>query len=125
MDCRIRSRNHISMALDFYFPSWDLEKLPPESYPRKHRRRHACDLLAPRVDAANAYREVIRLKPDLPEAFANLAATLVKLGRIEDVNAALVTALGRAESAPKLNGREPKVRRVTNGRMEQGEAATA
>lgn len=85
----------------------------------------SCDALGQHLESANAYREVIRLRPDLPEAFGCLAAILVKLGRIEDVNAALVVALGQSESAPKLNGRKPKARRAVNGGMEQGEAATA
>ncbi|HAO39283.1 MAG TPA: GNAT family N-acetyltransferase, partial [Afipia sp.] len=102
-----------------------LTAIRPEIYKPWFCLAQSCDALGHHIDAVNAYREVIRLKPDLPEAFANLAAILVKLGRIEDVNAALVTALGRTDSAPKLNGREPKVRRVTNGRMEQGEVATA
>ena len=102
-----------------------LTAIRPEIYKPWFCLAQSCDALGHHLDAANAYREVIRLKPDLPEAFANLAAILVKLGRIEDVNAALVTALGRVEGAPKLNGRESKTRRVVNGRTAQGEAATA
>lgn len=102
-----------------------LTAIRPDIYKPWFCLAQSCDALGQHLDAANAYREVIRLKPDLPEAFANLAAILVKLGRIEDVNAALVSTLGRVESSPKLNGREVKARRAANGRIAQDEAVTA
>jgi Flp pilus assembly protein TadD len=49
-------------------------------------------------DAANAYREVIRIRPDRPEAFAGMARLLIRMGRIADVNAALLNALSGALS---------------------------
>lgn len=82
----------------------------------------SCEALGQHLDAAHAYREVIRLRPDLPDAFGKLAALLIKLGRIEDVNAALVTALGCAVNVPKRNGRDTKTRRVVDRASPQGEA---
>lgn len=83
-----------------------------------------CQALDQHLDAANAYREVLRLKPDLPEAFSSLAASLVKLGRIEEVNAALVAALGRQERAPRKNGAELHTRRVMDRTAPQSETVS-
>lgn len=72
----------------------------------------SCEALDQHLDAANAYREVIRLRPDLPDAFNSLGKLLVKLGRIEEVNAALAASLGRAENRPARNGHDSSSRRA-------------
>jgi len=46
------------------------------------------------LDAANAYREVIRLQPGVPDIFSKLASVLFKAGRIEDARTALMTSYG-------------------------------
>ena len=39
----------------------------------------SCEALGQYLEAANAYREVIKLKPDLPDVFSSLGKMLVKL----------------------------------------------
>jgi hypothetical protein len=53
-----------------------------------------------------AYREVIKLRPDLPDVFSSLGKMLVKLGRIEELNAALAAVLTREANPPVRNGRK-------------------
>jgi hypothetical protein len=45
------------------------------------------------------------LSPDLADGFIGLSRALVKLGRIEEVNHALLSALGHAAKPPVRNGR--------------------
>ena len=83
-----------------------LTVLKPDTYKSWLCLAQSCGALEQYHEAADAYREVIRLKPDLPDAFSNLATMLSKLGRIEEVNAALVSVLERAATVTKRNGRE-------------------
>ncbi len=99
-----------------------LTAIRPEVYKSWLCLAQSCGAIGQHLDAANAYREVLRLKPDLPEAFSHLAGMLIKLGRIEEVNAALVSALGQSASGAKQNGREVKARRVVDRAVPQGEA---
>ena len=69
----------------------------------------SCEALGQYLEAANAYREVIKLRPDLPDVFSNLGKMLVKLGRIEELNLALVAVLNRESreaNPPARNGRK-------------------
>jgi cytochrome c-type biogenesis protein CcmH/NrfG len=43
----------------------------------------SCEAMGQYLDAANAYREVIRLQPGVPDIFSKLANVLFKAGRIE------------------------------------------
>jgi tetratricopeptide (TPR) repeat protein len=54
----------------------------------------SCEALGQHLDAANAYREVIRLQPAVPGIFDKLANALFKAGRIEDAHKALMTRFG-------------------------------
>ncbi|CAN5432332.1 GNAT family N-acetyltransferase [soil metagenome] len=99
-----------------------LTAIRPDTYKPWLCLAQSCEALGQHLDAANAYREVLRLRPDLPETFINLAGLLIKLGRIEEVNAALASALGQAANGTKQNGREVKARRVVNRAVPQGEA---
>jgi len=66
----------------------------------------SCEALGQYLEAANAYREVIKLRPDLPDVFSSLGKMLVKLGRIEELNAALSAVLSREANPPARNGRK-------------------
>ncbi len=66
----------------------------------------SCEALGQYLEAANAYREVIKLRPDLPDVFSSLGKMLVKLGRIEELNAALSAVLSREANPPTRNGRK-------------------
>jgi CelD/BcsL family acetyltransferase involved in cellulose biosynthesis len=66
----------------------------------------SCEALGQYLEAANAYREVIKLKPDLPDVFSSLGKMLVKLGRIEELNTALAAVLSREANPPARNGRK-------------------
>jgi cytochrome c-type biogenesis protein CcmH/NrfG len=50
----------------------------------------SCEALGQFLDAANAYREVVRLQPAVPGIFSTLANVSIKAGRIEDAHKALV-----------------------------------
>ncbi len=54
----------------------------------------SCEAMGQYLDAANAYREVIRLQPGVPDIFSKLANVLFKAGRIEDARKALMTSYG-------------------------------
>jgi tetratricopeptide (TPR) repeat protein len=101
-----------------------LTAIRPDAYKSWLCLAQSCEALGQNLDAANAYREIIRLKPDMPETFKSLAEALVKLGRIAEVNAALVAALGRPAAVSGKNGGELKRKRVADRAVTQGEAAS-
>lgn len=101
-----------------------LTAIKPDAYKSWLCLAKSCEALEQYLDAASAYREIIRLKPDMPEIFKSLAEALIKIGRISEVNEALVSALGRAANAGKKNGSELKTRRMVDRSMAQGEAAS-
>jgi CelD/BcsL family acetyltransferase involved in cellulose biosynthesis len=72
----------------------------------------SCEALSQYLEAANAYREVIRLKPDLPDAFNGLGRALLKLGRVNEFYAALAVVLDHEAKPPARNGREQRNRRA-------------
>ncbi len=72
----------------------------------------SCEALSQYQEAANAYREVIRLKPDLPDAFNGLGRALLKLGRIKEFYAALTVVLDYEARPPARNSREQRNRRT-------------
>jgi tetratricopeptide (TPR) repeat protein len=69
----------------------------------------ACESFGELRDAIQPYMEAMRLRPDQADGFIGLSRVLVKLGRIEEVNNALLSTLGCAA--------KPSVRnwRVSNG----------
>src|SRR5262249_26322067 len=44
----------------------------------------SCEALAQHLDAARAYREVVKLQPNVPDGFSGLGRMLHKLNRIEE-----------------------------------------
>ena len=54
----------------------------------------ACENLGQHREAVQPYLEAMRLRPDQADGFAGLSRVLVKLGRIEDINNALLSTLG-------------------------------
>lgn len=54
----------------------------------------SCEAMGQFLEAANAYREVIRLQPAVPDIFSKLVNVLFKAGRIEDARQALMTSYG-------------------------------
>lgn len=52
-----------------------------------------CEALGQFLDAAEAYREVIRLQPAVPGIFSKLANVSVRAGRIEDARKTLMAGL--------------------------------
>lgn len=56
----------------------------------------SCEALGRDFDAAQAYGEAIRIRPDLPEAFTGMTRLLIRLGRLDEVNASLMNALATA-----------------------------
>ena len=56
----------------------------------------SCEALGEQLEAARCYRKVMQLRPDLPDAFTGLGRTLEKLGRIDQLDAALEAVIGPA-----------------------------
>jgi CelD/BcsL family acetyltransferase involved in cellulose biosynthesis len=54
----------------------------------------SCEAMGQYLDAANAYREVSRLQPGVPDIFSKLANVLFKAGRVNDARKALMTCYG-------------------------------
>jgi tetratricopeptide (TPR) repeat protein len=54
----------------------------------------ACENLGQPGEAVQPYLEAMRLGPDQADGFAGLVRVLMKLGRIEDINNALLSTLG-------------------------------
>jgi len=65
-----------------------------------------CEGLGQHQEALYHYLEFIRLQPDLPDGFVGTARCLVKLGRIAEVNAALLATMGPATRPSVRNGRD-------------------
>jgi len=65
----------------------------------------SCEALAQHLDAANAYREVIKLQPGVPDGFNGLGRMLNKLGRIEEFDAAMDMVLDGGREGAEGNGR--------------------
>ncbi|MFB9267241.1 GNAT family N-acetyltransferase [Bradyrhizobium erythrophlei] len=97
-----------------------LTTLRPDLYKSWLCLAQSCEALGHHFEAANAYREVVRLQPDLPEAFSGLGQVLSKLGRIEEVNAALAAILDRDATSTARNGVHP-ARRASGTGAPQGE----
>jgi tetratricopeptide (TPR) repeat protein len=99
-----------------------LTAIRPDAYKSWLCLGQASEALGQHLEAANAYREVVELRPDLPDAFNGLARILLKLGRVSELNAALVAVLDREVKPPVRNGRETKSRRVLEHRTSQDRA---
>ncbi|QWG22563.1 GNAT family N-acetyltransferase [Bradyrhizobium sediminis] len=66
----------------------------------------ACEGLGQHQEALYHYLEFTRLQPDLPDGFVGTARCLVKLGRIAEVNAALLATAGPVTRPSVRNGRD-------------------
>jgi CelD/BcsL family acetyltransferase involved in cellulose biosynthesis len=99
-----------------------LTAIRPEAYKSWLCLGEVCEALGQHLEAAKAYREVIELRPDLPDAFNGVGRALLKLGRVSELNAALAAVLDREEKAPARDGREIKSRRVPERRTSQDSA---
>lgn len=60
----------------------------------------SCEALDLHAEAINSYREAIKLRPDLSDAFSGIGRGLFKLGRIREFDQALAGVLGQAEQRP-------------------------
>lgn len=57
----------------------------------------SCEALGRYLEAANSYREVIKLAPEVPDAFTGLGRALLKLGRMKEFDVALDALLAHDE----------------------------
>ena len=60
-----------------------------------------------RSRAANAYREVIKLRPDISEAFGGLGRILARLGLVDLFDAALTAVLARSPAPARRTAGNP------------------
>jgi tetratricopeptide (TPR) repeat protein len=67
----------------------------------------SCEALEQHMEAASAYREVVRLRPDLPDGFTGLGRALLKLGRIREFDAALAAVLDHGDQPAERPARGP------------------
>ena len=65
-----------------------------------------CEGLGQHHEAIHHYFEFMRLQPEQPEGFVGMSRCLVKLGRMAEVNAALMAAIGPATRPPARSRRE-------------------
>ena len=72
----------------------------------------SCEALAQHLDAANAYRQVIKLQPNLSDGFSGLGRMLHKLDRVEQFDAAMDLVLDGDRQGTERNGRHPGPRAV-------------
>jgi predicted Zn-dependent protease len=89
-----------------------LTAIRPEAYKSWLCLAQACEALGEHLEAAKAYREVVGLRADLPEAFNGLSRSLLRLGRVSELNSALAAVFDRDVISPVRNGREAKSRRI-------------
>jgi len=65
----------------------------------------ACEELSQHEEALRQYLEFMRLQPDLPDGFVAVGRCMVKLGRMAEVNAALLAAIEPASRPPARSSR--------------------
>ena len=82
-----------------------LTNIRPDAYKAWLCLAQSCEALAQHLDAARAYREVVKLQPDIPDGFNGLGRMLHKLGRIEEFDAAMDLVLDGDRQDPDRNGR--------------------
>ncbi|WP_291868761.1 GNAT family N-acetyltransferase [Bradyrhizobium sp.] len=69
----------------------------------------ACEGLGQHEEAVHHHLEYVRLQPEQPDGFVNVARCLVKLGRIAEINAALLATIGTAARSPVGKSRDISV----------------
>lgn len=82
-----------------------LTGMRPEAYKAWLCLAQSCEALAQHLDAARAYREVIKLQPDIADGFSGLGRMLHKLDRIEEFDAAMDLVLDDERHGADRNGR--------------------
>jgi len=85
-----------------------LTRIRPDTHKAWVYLAQSCAALGQYIEATQAYCEAIRLKPDAIEAFNGLAAILVKLNRIDDLNESLVSLISKIDTPlPPFAYRKP------------------
>ena len=77
----------------------------------------ACEGLGQHREAVQPYLEVMRLRPDQADGFVGLSRALVKLGRIEEINNALLATLGCTTKPSVRNWRVSGSQPTITGKM--------
>jgi tetratricopeptide (TPR) repeat protein len=67
----------------------------------------SCEALDQPLEAASAYRQVVKLQPNVPDGFNGLGRMLHKLNRIEEFDAAMELVLEDGRQVAKRNGLAP------------------
>lgn len=63
----------------------------------------SCEALGHDLEAASAYREAIKLKPDISDGFGGLGRILARLGLVDEFDTALAAVLARSPGAASRN----------------------
>jgi tetratricopeptide (TPR) repeat protein len=81
-----------------------LTALRPDTHKSWLGLARSCEALGHDLQAANAYREVIRLRSDIPDGFGGLGRILVRLGLVDAFDAALAAILAPPVPAGRNGG---------------------
>ena len=85
-----------------------LVAIRPDAYKSWVYLAQSCAALGHYIEATKAYCEAIRLKPDAADVFTGLAAILIKLNRVDELNESLLSVIARIEPPqPKILYRAP------------------
>lgn len=89
-----------------------LTGIRPEAFKAWLCLAQSCEALGQHLDAAGAYRQVIKLQPNVPDGFNGLGRMLHKLDRIEEFDTAMELVFEGDRQANERNGRAPGRRAV-------------
>jgi hypothetical protein len=83
----------------------------------------SCESLGQHEEALRQHLEFMRLTPDQPDGFVAVARCMAKLGRMAEVNAALLAAIEPASAPSVRNRREWRPAQVQQTASEQSVSA--
>lgn len=89
-----------------------LTNIRPDVYKAWLCLAQSCEALSQDLDAANAYRQVVKLQPNLSDGFSGLGRMLNKLDRVAQFDAAMDLVLDGDRQSTERNGRPPGRRAV-------------
>jgi cytochrome c-type biogenesis protein CcmH/NrfG len=93
-----------------------LTTIKPDLYKPWLCLAQSCEALGQYLEAADSYRAVIKLAPEVPDAFTGIGRVLLKLGRMREFDASLDALLTHEEKRSDRCGRDLKTRGIVEHR---------
>jgi tetratricopeptide (TPR) repeat protein len=93
-----------------------LTTIRPDLYKPWLSLAQSCEALGQYLEAADSYRAVIKLAPEVPDAFTGIGRVLLKLGRMREFDASLDALLTHEEKRSDRCGRDLKTRGIVEHR---------